>query len=71
MKLSKKQSGKIPFWKCFFSGKSVTITGDGIAIQSSSHGWKEGHPMLDGMCLNCGFDEKTCSCKNPKIQNPR
>lgn len=47
----------------------VAIVGDGQAIQSKSHG--RGHPMLDGMCFKCGFDEKTCDCKEPDIQNPR
>jgi len=48
---------------------SVTV-GDGFAIQSVSHGWKRGSPMLDGMCFNCGFDEKTCDCEVPDVQNP-
>ena len=63
-----------PFWKNNIvsgeSGSDKTVTvGDGESIQFKSHG--RGHPMLDGMCFNCGFDEKTCECVNPDIQNPR
>lgn len=37
-----------------------------MAIQFKSHGWEIGHPMLEGICMNCGFDDDICDCKEFK-----
>lgn len=61
------------FWHKHKNAKNhplVVTVGDGLGITYKSHGWKRGHPMLDGICFKCGSDEKTCSCEIPDIQNP-
>lgn len=42
---------------------------DGTVLYTESHG--RGHPMLDGMCFKCGFDEDTCDCEEPDIQTKK
>lgn len=67
------ETARIPFWKKRAIGaeQKVCTVSDGMCVQFKSHGWERGHPMLDGMCFKCGFDEKTCECKEPDVQNPR